>query len=378
MRTLPFAMILCACFGSAAAAEHPRARALGIPFDGTPGPLNAITDVAPVAVGYTTLIEGSGEHAVRTGVTAVLPRGRASLQKPVFAGVFSLNGNGELTGAHWIEESGFLEGPVMITGTHSVGTVRDAVIAWRIKQGKPDASGYWWSLPVVGETWDGDLSDAKSFPVKAEHVFAALESARAGGALAEGNVGGGTAMICHEYKCGTGTSSRVVEIAGHRYTVGVLVQANYGVRSELRIAGVPVGNHRRGDGRTAPPAAIEAPGAPRVPRSRAQRQLFGRRVGRPVPRVLDSEPGRQPGRKLRRAHARQWPVESIVPRDRAGRRREHRQRNGRRRNDDRRERPDRAGDRHRRAAEDPEAFRSAAALSAAYPASRDRPCRRHR
>jgi len=241
MRTLLVAIILSACFGSALAAEHPRARALGIPFDGTPGPLNAITDVAPVAVGYTTLIEGSGEHAVRTGVTAILPRGRTSLEKPVFAGVFSLNGNGELTGSHWIEESGFLEGPVMITGTHSVGTVRDAVIAWRIKQGKPDPTGYWWSLPVVAETWDGDLSDAKAFPVKSEHVFAALENAHAGAALAEGNVGGGTAMICHEYKCGTGTSSRVVEIGGKRYTVGVLVQANYGVRSELRIAGVPVG-----------------------------------------------------------------------------------------------------------------------------------------
>jgi D-aminopeptidase len=241
MRTLLVAIMVCSCFGTAVAAEHPRARALGIPFDGTPGPLNAITDVAPVAVGYTTLIDGAGKHAVRTGVTAILPRGRATLQTPVFAGMFSLNGNGEMTGAHWIEESGFLEGPVMITGTHSVGTVRDAVIAWRIKQGKPDPCGYWWSLPVVAETWDGDLSDANAFPVKAEHVFAALESARPGGPLAEGNVGGGTAMICHEYKCGTGTSSRVVEIAGQRYTVGVLVQANYGVRSELRIAGVPVG-----------------------------------------------------------------------------------------------------------------------------------------
>lgn len=240
MRIL-LAIILSACLGSTAAAEHPRARALGIPFDGTPGPLNAITDVAPIAVGYTTLIDGTGAHAVRTGVTAILPRGPATLQTPVFAGIFSLNGNGEMTGTHWIEESGFLEGPVMITGTHSVGTVRDAVIAWRIKQGKPDPSGYWWSLPVVAETWDGDLSDANAFPVKAEHVFAALDNARAGGPLAEGNVGGGTAMICHEYKCGTGTSSRVVEIAGQRYTVGVLVQANYGVRSELRIAGVPVG-----------------------------------------------------------------------------------------------------------------------------------------
>jgi D-aminopeptidase len=236
-----FAVImLCASAASTAAAPKPRARELGIPLDGTPGQLNAITDVASVAVGYTTLIEGSGKNAVRTGVTAILPRGRATLEKSVFAGVFSLNGNGEMTGTHWIEESGFLEGPVMITGTHSVGTVRDAVIAWRIKQGNPDPSGYWWSLPVVAETWDGDLSDANGFHVKAEHVFAALEGAQ-GGALAEGNVGGGTAMVCHEFKCGTGTSSRVVEIAGQRYTVGVLVQANYGVRSELRIAGVPVG-----------------------------------------------------------------------------------------------------------------------------------------
>jgi D-aminopeptidase len=236
-----FAVImLCASAASTAAAPKPRARELGIPLDGTPGQLNAITDVASVAVGYTTLIEGSGKNAVRTGVTAILPRGRATLEKSVFAGVFSLNGNGEMTGTHWIEESGFLEGPVMITGTHSVGTVRDAVIAWRIEQGNPDPSGYWWSLPVVAETWDGDLSDANGFHVKAEHVFAALEGAQ-GGALAEGNVGGGTAMVCHEFKCGTGTSSRVVEIAGQRYTVGVLVQANYGVRSELRIAGVPVG-----------------------------------------------------------------------------------------------------------------------------------------
>jgi D-aminopeptidase len=240
MRKLVAAIVLCACCGASVAAEHPRARALGIPFDGTPGLLNAITDVAPITVGYTTLIEGTGEHAVRTGVTVILPRGRATIDKPVFAGVFSLNGNGEMTGTHWIEESGFLEGPVAITGTHSVGTVRDAVIAWRIKQGKPDPSGYWWSLPVVAETWDGDLSDANGFHVKPEHVFAALDEAH-GGALAEGNVGGGTAMICHEFKCGTGTSSRVVEIAGQRYTVGVLVQANYGVRSELRIAGVPVG-----------------------------------------------------------------------------------------------------------------------------------------
>jgi D-aminopeptidase len=225
---------------SAGAADKPRARALGIPFDGVPGVLNAITDVAPLTVGYTTLIEGQGEHAVRTGVTAVLPRGRATLDAPVFAGVFSLNGNGEMTGTHWIEESGFLEGPVLLTGTHSVGTVRDAVIAWRIKQGTPDPSGYSWSLPVVAETWDGELSDANGFAIKAEHTFAALDSAH-GDAIAEGNVGGGTAMICHQFKGGTGTSSRVVEIDGKKYTVGTLVQANYGVRSELRVAGVPVG-----------------------------------------------------------------------------------------------------------------------------------------
>ena len=253
MRAWPLALLIVSAvtLGMSAAGAKPRARELGIPFDGTPGERNAITDVAPVAVGYTTLIEGAGEHAVRTGVTAILPRGRATIDKPVFAGVFSLNGNGEMTGTHWIEESGFLEGPVMITGTHSVGTVRDAVIAWRIKQGKPDASGYWWSLPVVAETWDGDLSDANGFHVQAEHVFAAIEDAHSG-ALAEGNVGGGTAMICHEFKCGTGTSSRVVEIAGQRYTVGVLVQANYGVRSELRIAGVPVGKFM-------PVAANESP-----------------------------------------------------------------------------------------------------------------------
>jgi len=229
-----------------AAAGEPRARDLGIPFDGTPGPHNAITDVGGVTVGYSTLIEGSGAHAVRTGVTAILPRNAATVDKPVFAGLFSLNGNGEMTGAHWIEESGFLEGPVLITNTHSVGTVRDAVIQWRVRQGKPDASGYWWSLPVVAETWDGDLNDINGFHVKAEHVFAALDNAH-GGAIAEGNVGGGTGMVCHEYKCGTGASSRVVRVDDAPYTVGALVQANYGVRSELRIAGVPVGQLMRSD-----------------------------------------------------------------------------------------------------------------------------------
>jgi len=227
-------------------ADGPRARALGIPFDGATGSLNAITDVAGLTVGYSTLIEGEGKSAVRTGVTAILPRGKNSNDKPVFAGVFSLNGNGEMTGTHWIEEAGLLEGPVLITNTHSVGVVRDATIQWRIRTGAPDASGYWWSLPVVAETYDGHLNDINGFHVKPEHVFAALDGAH-GGAIAEGNVGGGTGMICHEFKCGTGTSSRVVKIANSEYRVGVLVQANYGVRGELRIAGVPVGKVLQND-----------------------------------------------------------------------------------------------------------------------------------
>jgi L-aminopeptidase/D-esterase-like protein len=227
-------------------ADGPRSRALGIPFDGTPGRFNAITDIEGVTVGYTTLIEGDGKNAVRTGVTVILPRGQATKDKPVFAGVFSLNGNGEMTGTHWIEESGLLEGPIFITNTHSVGIVRDAAIEWRIRQGGADASGYWWSLPVVAETWDGELSDINGFHVRPGHVFAALESAH-GGAIAEGSVGGGTGMICHEFKCGTGTSSRAVKIDKHEYRLGVLVQANYGVRDELRIAGVPVGKALQND-----------------------------------------------------------------------------------------------------------------------------------
>jgi D-aminopeptidase len=237
------ALALALASTAAAAATAPaRARALGIPFPGTPGALNAITDVAGVSVGYRTRIEDlPGGKAVRSGVTAILPRGRASLDTPVFAGIFALNGNGEMTGSQWVQESGFLEGPVLLTNTHSVGVVRDAAIAWRVRQGKPDASGYWWSLPVVAETWDGELNDINGFHIRAADVDAALESAR-GGAIAEGNVGGGTGMVCHEFKCGTGTASRIAMIEGvGRHTVGVLVQANYGLRRELRIAGVPVG-----------------------------------------------------------------------------------------------------------------------------------------
>jgi D-aminopeptidase len=220
-----------------------RARDLGIPFDGRPGPLNAITDVAGVTVGHSTIVEDlANGRAVRTGVTAILPRGRASFDKPVFAGTFSLNGNGEMTGTIWVEESGMLEGPVMITNTHSVGVVRDAVIAWRVALGSADDSGYWWSLPVVAETWDGYLNDINGFHVKPEHAHAALEAA-AGGPVAEGNVGGGTGMICHEFKGGIGTASRVVSGEDGEFTLGVLVQANYGLRDLLRIAGAPVGRH---------------------------------------------------------------------------------------------------------------------------------------
>jgi L-aminopeptidase/D-esterase-like protein len=233
-----------AVFAGAAGDRKPRARELGVPFEGTPGPLNAITDVPGVEVGNTTLIRGEGKlevgvGPVRTGVTAIFPRGHLSSDQ-VFAGWFPLNGNGELTGASWVEESGFLEGPFVWTNTHSVGVARDAVIAWRVKNGKPDADGYYWSLPVVGETWDGDLNDINGFHVKAEHVFDALSHA-SGGPVPEGNVGGGTGMICFDFKGGIGSASRRVATSAGAYTLGVLVQCNCGRRGELTIAGVPVG-----------------------------------------------------------------------------------------------------------------------------------------
>ena len=222
-----------------------RARDLGVPFDGTTGKLNAITDVSGVEVGHTTLISGEGKlqvgkGPVRTGVTAVLPRGKSSMNDAVFAGWFSQNGNGEMTGTTWVEESGFLEGPAMITNTHSVGVVRDAVVQWRVEHGKPDPTGYWWSLPVVAETWDGWLNDINGFHVKPEHAFHAIDSAH-GGEVEEGAVGGGTGMICNGFKGGIGTSSRKLQAKDGGYTVGVLVQCNYGSRQNLRIAGIPVG-----------------------------------------------------------------------------------------------------------------------------------------
>ena len=240
-----FLFLLRSAHAQEKSATKPRARDLGIPFDGTPGKYNSITDVPGVMFGHTTLISGEGklvvgQGPVRTGVTAILPRGKNSMLDSVMAGWFSQNGNGEMTGTTWVEESGFLEGPVMITNTHSVGVVRDAVIEWRVKHGQPDASGYWWSLPVVAETWDGWLNDINGFHVKPEHVFRAIDSAQSGH-VDEGNVGGGTGMICSGYKGGIGTSSRKLRDQDGGYMVGVLVQCNFGSRQNLRIAGIPVG-----------------------------------------------------------------------------------------------------------------------------------------
>jgi L-aminopeptidase/D-esterase-like protein len=233
--------------GQNAGSPAVRARDLGVPFDGTPGQFNAITDVPGVEVGSTTLIRGEGalkvgEGPVRTGVTVVMPRGPRNVD-PVYAGWFSLNGNGEMTGTTWVEESGFLEGPVAITNTHSVGVVRDSMIAWGLQHG---ALAQPWALPVVAETWDGYLNDLNGFHVKKDDVFAALDSAKSG-PVAEGNTGGGTGMICYGFKGGTGTSSRVLPKEQGGYTVGVLVQCNCGRRPQLMIAGVPVGKELPGN-----------------------------------------------------------------------------------------------------------------------------------
>ena len=227
-----------------AAPPKPRARDLGVPFTGTPGRWNAITDVPGVEVGTVTLVKGKGalkrgEGPVRTGVTAILPRGKQAPQDPVFAGWFALNGNGEMTGTTWIDESGLLWGPVMITNTQSVGVVRDAVIGWSLARYQVDLDDNW-ALPVVAETWDGWLNDINGFHVKPEHAYAALDDAH-GGAVAEGNVGGGTGMICYEFKGGTGSASRLVTVAGSEFVVAALVQANFGLRRQLMVAGVPVG-----------------------------------------------------------------------------------------------------------------------------------------
>jgi len=245
---------------------------VGIPFEGTPGTYNAITDVAGVEVGHSTVIFGEGKLVegkgpARTGVTAVLPRGKKSGDQ-VMAGWFTLNGNGEMTGTTWVEESGFLEGPITITNTHSVGTVRDGVIAWQRKTLGDTFQP--WSLPVVAETWDGWLNDINGFHVCEKHVFEALDGASSG-PVREGNVGGGTGMVIHSFKGGIGTSSRTIEILGKEYTVGVLVQGNYGRRPQLTIAGVPVGREitdlmpTRGDVDQGSVIAIAATDAPLLP-----------------------------------------------------------------------------------------------------------------
>lgn len=244
---------------------HPRARDLGVPFEGTPGPLNAITDVVGVAVGHTTLIDGDGplivgKGPIRTGVTVIRPRGVD--YDPVFAAWYSLNGNGEMTGTTWIEESGFLEGPVAITNTHSVGTVRDAIVRWQVERHLYDAIAeeIYWSLPVVAETYDGVMNDVNGQHVKPEHVWAALNQA-SGGPVPEGCVGGGTGMRCHGFKGGIGTASRVVQVHSESYTVGILVQANHGRRNDLRIAGVQLGRELSDDQLSDTNAPVVPPGS---------------------------------------------------------------------------------------------------------------------
>ena len=255
---------LIAAAGPVMAQQGARARDLGVPFDGSPGPLNAITDVSGVRVAHTTLIRGEGElrvgeGPVRTGVTVIVPRWEDP-SDPVFSGWFALNGNGEMTGTTWIEESGFLEGPIAITNTHSVGVVRDTIIGWQAERG---SSFQPWSLPVGAETYDGSLNDINGFHVRPEHVYAALENA-ASGPVDEGNVGGGTGMRCLGFKCGIGTSSRIVELGGETYTGGVLVQANFGGRRQLTIAGVPVGREIMRDEARLP----EPPQAPDIDTNR--------------------------------------------------------------------------------------------------------------
>jgi len=275
------------------AQTKPRARDLGIPFDGATGRFNAVTDVKGVEVGYATLISGDGKTAVRTGVTAILPQGK-NFQGRVFAAWHTLNGNGEMTGTTWVEESGGLGSPVMITNTHSVGVVRDAVIEWSAKRFTGAGYSGDFSLPVVAETWDGFLNDINGFHVNKTHVFQALDAAKAG-AILEGNVGGGTGMVAHRFKGGTGTASRILEAKFGGYTVGVLVQANYGTRQFFSVAGVPIGkeitdllpavgketanlfpkNNDEGQGSIIVVAATDAPLLPHQLKRLAQRVSLG-------------------------------------------------------------------------------------------------------
>ena len=276
--------------------QNPRARDLGIPFVGITGEFNAITDVKGVEVGYSTIIEGNGENIIgegpiRTGVTAIFPRGKAKKFSPVYANWYSLNGNGEMTGTTWVTESGFLETPIMITNTNSVGTVRQAVLEWFVDTDWYNGERMWYTYPVVAETYDGFLNDIYGFHVKEKHVLEAIENTSSG-AIAEGNVGGGTGMMCLGFKGGTGTSSRVIHINDSTYTVGVLVQSNFGAKKNLTIAGVPVGmelmklesriynappksNRKEGDGSIIVIVATDAPLLPHQLKRIAQRIPLG-------------------------------------------------------------------------------------------------------
>lgn len=286
---LPFLLFLFTY--SSVHAQKSRARDIGIPFDGTPGSFNAITDVKGVEVGFSTIISGEGKNIrgkgpVRTGVTAILPRGRNN--NPVYGNWYTLNGNGEMTGTTWITESGFLEGPIMITNTNSVGVVRDAVLKWFVKTGwyKED---FWYTYPVVAETYDGFLNDIYGFHVKETNAWEALDSAKTG-LLKEGNVGGGTGMMCLGFKGGTGTASRVIKIKDSTYTIGVLVQSNFGAKRNLTIAGVPVGlelrdtlktefkappSYQPGDGSIIVVLATDAPLLPHQLKRLSQRIALG-------------------------------------------------------------------------------------------------------
>lgn len=275
MRFITLLLVIAVIGSQLIAEETNRARDWGIPFEGIPGPLNAITDVTGVEVGYSTIISGNGsltvgQGPIRTGVTAILPRGKYS-EDPVYAGSFVLNGNGEMTGLSWVNESGFLEGPVMITNTHSVGSVHEAVLKWQVRTNRYQSL---WSLPIVGETWDGYLNDINGFHVSYQHVAQSLETASSG-PIQEGNVGGGTGMVCYEFKGGTGTSSRIMKTGAGNFTVGVMVQANFGRRHQLMIAGIPIGKTLTGhapytDGRdlyeeTGSMIAVVATDAPLLP-----------------------------------------------------------------------------------------------------------------
>ncbi|OAN62539.1 aminopeptidase [Balneola sp. EhC07] len=285
-----------ALIGAQSYAQKPRARDLGVPFVGTPGKFNAITDVKGVEVGYSTIISGKGENIIgkgpiRTGVTAIFPRGKAKKFSPVYANWYSLNGNGEMTGTTWVTESGFLETPIMITNTNSVGEVRQAVLKWFVDTDWYSGESWWYTYPVVAETYDGFLNDIYGFHVQEEHVLEAIENS-SGGQIAEGNVGGGTGMMTLGFKGGTGTSSRVFEIRDSSYTVGAIVQSNFGAKRNLSIAGVPVGmelrdtlnyefnappksNRQEGDGSIIVIVATDAPLLPHQLKRIAQRIPLG-------------------------------------------------------------------------------------------------------